>query len=107
MARSEKQKQKLFRIIEMMIEQTDEDHGLTVRDIISGLEEYGISAERKSIYDDMLTLGELGFDVITLPKKPPEYTLGTRPFELAELKLLVDAASPPSPRIDLLKCAKL
>ncbi len=91
MARSEKQKQKIFRIIEMMIEQTDESHGLTVKDIISRLEKYGISAERKSIYDDMLTLGELGFDVITLPKKPPEYTLGTRPFELAELKLLVDA----------------
>ena len=91
MARSENQKQKRFRIIEMMIEETDESHGLSVRDIISRLEKQGISAERKSVYDDMLTLGELGFDVITLPKKPPEYTLGTRPFELAELKMLVDA----------------
>ncbi len=91
MARSENQKQKLFRILEMLITETDEQHGLSVKDIISRLEAFGINAERKSIYDDILTIGELGFDVITLPKKPPEYTLATRPFELAELKMLVDA----------------
>ena len=91
MPRSERQKQKLLRILEMLMRETDEQHGLTMNDILSGLTSLGISAERKSIYDDLLTLGELGFDVITLPKRPPEYTLARRPFELAELKLLVDA----------------
>ena len=91
MPRSERQKQKLFRILEMLMRQTDEQHGLTMSEILAGLADLGISAERKSIYDDLLTLGELGFDVITLPKRPPEYTLARRPFELAELKLLVDA----------------
>lgn len=91
MARSEKQKQKLFRLLEIFREETDESHGLTMSQIISRLSDYGISAERKSIYDDILTLGELGYDVVTLPARPPKYTLLTRDFELGELKMLVDA----------------
>ncbi len=91
MPRSEKQKQKLIRLLEIFINETDESHGLSMKEILSRLDALGISAERKSIYDDIITLGELGFDIITLPEKPPKYTLAARPFELAELKLLVDA----------------
>ncbi|MBO5101829.1 MAG: WYL domain-containing protein [Clostridia bacterium] len=91
MARSERQKEKLYRLIEIFMRETDDTSGLTVKEIISALSEYGIKAERKSIYDDLLTLGELGFDIVTLPKRPPEYTLANRLFSLAELKLLTDA----------------
>jgi len=91
MARSEKQKEKLIRLMEILIRETDPEHGLSIKEIISALGEYGISAERKSIYDDILTLGSLGFCVDTLPKRPPEYTLSERFFELGELKLLTDA----------------
>jgi len=91
MARSEKQKQKLFRILELLIRHTDEEHGLSMAEIISGLSEMGIKAERKSVYDDFLTLGELGFRVDMLETRPPRYTLATRIFELGELKMLVDA----------------
>ena len=71
--------------------ETDEATGLSMPEIIDRLASYGISAERKSIYDDILTLGEVGYDVITLPTRPPKYTLATRPFDFAELKMLVDA----------------
>ena len=91
MARGANQKEKLFRILELFISETDESHGVSMSEIISALEKYGISAERKSIYDDMAALSSIGFDVITLPTKPPKYTLAERPFELAELKILVDA----------------
>ena len=91
MARSEKQKQKLFRLLEIFMRDTDESHGVSMSEIISALADYGISAERKSIYDDIITLGELGFDIVTLPTRPTRYTLVSRTFELAELKLLVDA----------------
>ena len=91
MPRGEKQKQKLYRLIEIFTRETDESHGLTMSEIISHLSEYGIAAERKSIYDDILTLGELGYDIVTLPTRPPKYTLRSRTFELAELKMLVDA----------------
>lgn len=91
MARSEKQKQKLLRVFEMLMRETDEEHGLTMTQIISRLGELGISAERKSIYDDFLVLEEIGYPVSKISAKPPEYTLDRRPLELAELKMLVDA----------------
>ena len=93
MARSEKQKQKLVRLIEILMRESDESHGLTMPEIISALSEYGITAERKSIYDDIITLGELGFDIVTLPTRPPKYTLATRHFEISELKMLADAVA--------------
>lgn len=93
MPRSENQKQKLVRLIEILMRETDEIHGLSMPEIISALAEYGITAERKSIYDDIITLGELGFNVITLPTRPPKYTLATRHFEISELKMLADAVA--------------
>ena len=91
MARSEKQKQKLFKILEMLIRETDEEHGLTMNEIISRLSAFGIKAERKSIYDDFLVLEDIGYPVSKKSTKPPSYYLEERIFELAELKMLVDA----------------
>lgn len=91
MAKSENQKQKLFRMLEIMMRHTDEEHGLTINEIISYLAEYGISAERKSIYSDFAVFEELGFSIVRLYGNPPTYTLAERIFELPELKLLVDA----------------
>ncbi len=93
MPKSEKQKQKLIRLLEIFMRETDESHGLTMPEIISALAEYGISAERKSIYDDIITLGELGFDIVTLPARPVKYSLLGRPFDTAELKILADAVA--------------
>ena len=91
MAKSEKQKQKLIRLLQVLMRETDEDHGISMSEIISRLNEYGISAERKSIYDDFLTLEDLGFYVSHTSTKPPRYKLDNKIFELAELKMLVDA----------------
>ena len=91
MARKENQKQKLFRLLEIFMRETDEEHGLSLAEIISRLEEYGICAERKSLYDDFITLGELGYEVTHTATRPPKYKLENRIFELAELKMLVDA----------------
>ena len=91
MPRSEKQKQKLFRLLEIFVRRTDMEHGITMSEIISALSDLGIKAERKSVYDDILTLGELGFEIDTLPTRPVSYCLCDGIFELAELKLLVDA----------------
>ena len=92
MARSEKQKEKLFRILEILMQRTDDEVGISMSELISVLDsEYGIHAERKSIYDDFLVLGELGFEVESIGGRPPKYTLCNRIFELAELKMLTDA----------------
>ncbi len=91
MARAENQKQKLLRLLEIFIRRTDDETGLTMNELIYALSEYGIAAERKSLYSDFVHLEALGFPVIRLGGNPPAYTLGERIFELPELKLLVDA----------------
>lgn len=91
MPRSEKQKQKLIRLLEIFMTRTDSRNGLSMPELISALGEYGINAERKSIYDDFLTLSELGFEVEKLDTRPPRYYISEPIFELAELKLLTDA----------------
>ena len=91
MAKRENQKVKLIKLLGLLMARTDMDEGLTLSEIIDGLAEEGISAERKSIYDDMQALSDLGFTVEKLPTRPTTYTLSERVFELAELKMLVDA----------------
>ncbi len=91
MAVSGNQKLKILYLMKMFTEQTDEDHSIRISDMISELEKYGISAERKSIYADIETLKIFGMDISMRKSKNTEYYLASREFELAELKLLVDA----------------
>ena len=71
---------------------TDEDHALTMPQILQELEKVDVTAERKSIYTDLQDLENLGVEV--LGEKSGKYTyykVVGRQFELPELKLLVDA----------------
>ena len=90
MPKSTKQKQKLFYILDYLRSQTDETHVVTTPQIIAYLEANGISAERKSIYNDIQTLNDYGFDIIRIDGPKGGYRLLSREFELAEVKLLVD-----------------
>lgn len=89
MAKGANQKKKLFCILQFLERESDELHPVSTERIIEYLAANDISAERKSIYDDMQALQDLGYDVISCGRKG--YYLGAREFELAELKLLVDA----------------
>ena len=92
MAKSSGQKLKLLYLIKMLEENTDENHPMSTPDIIRYLEGKGIHAERKSIYNDMECLTEFGYDVVQVQSRlGGGYYLGSREFELPELKLLVDA----------------
>lgn len=92
MPKSSNQKLKLLSIVRMLQENTDEDHLMTTQEIIDRLAAEGISAERKSIYDDMEQLVNFGYDIIQVRSRTNGgYYLAGRDFELAELKLLVDA----------------
>ncbi|MBO6089420.1 MAG: WYL domain-containing protein, partial [Lachnospiraceae bacterium] len=94
MAKGNNQKFKLIYLIKILERLTDEEHSLTMSQIISELESMDISAERKSVYSDLEALRELGYDVIGDDSgRYYGYFLGERTFELAELKLLVDSVS--------------
>ena len=90
-AKSSNQKTKLLHLYQLLLRQTDEDHPITVAQMIEALEQYGIKAERKSIYDDMEALRTFGLDVQSRKGKNPGWFVGARDFELPELKLLMDA----------------
>lgn len=89
--RSSQQKLKLLYLMRILLERTDEEHPLTVQELIDALTAYGISAERKSIYDDIDCLIAYGLDVCVVKNKSNGYFIASREFELPELKLLVDS----------------
>ena len=92
MPKGTNQKFKLYRLAQLMLEQTDDEHYITMPEILAGLGNYGITADRKSIYQDLKDLEVLGIEVEGEPDgKGYHYHVVSRPFELPELKLLVDA----------------
>ncbi|MCD8347975.1 MAG: WYL domain-containing protein, partial [Lachnospiraceae bacterium] len=92
MAKGSNQKLKIMYLMKILLEQTDETHSISMPEIISALEQYGITAERKSIYNDMESLRQFGMDIIGEQRdRTYYYHVGKRQFELAELKLLVDS----------------
>jgi len=92
MPKGTKQKFKLIYIIKYLLENTDENHKVTMPDILKYLQGYDITAERKGIYNDIETIRELGIDVVGEKiGRNFFYYIASRDFEIAELKLLVDA----------------
>ena len=91
MPKSSNQKLKLLYLMKYLMEKSDEEHPLSVADMIEELARYDIKAERKSIYDDLEALRLFGLDVVQSRGKTTGYYIGARDFELAELKLLVDS----------------
>ncbi len=92
MPKGSNQKLKLYRLAQIMLENTDDDHYMTMPEIMNALEAYDITADRRTIYTDLRDLEKLGIEVEgeTAGNKY-HYHVVDRPFELPELKLLVDA----------------
>ncbi|MCR5676119.1 MAG: WYL domain-containing protein [Lachnospiraceae bacterium] len=92
MPKGTNQKLKLYYLGRIMLEKTDEEHSLTMPQIKAYLEEYGVTADRKSLYDDLRALEVLGIEV-TGEKNGRDfyYYVSNKQFEIAELKLLTDA----------------
>ena len=89
MPRNAHQKEKLLVLLNILKRRTDDAHPISVPALIAELEKENISAERKSIYDDIAVLQDRGYDIELTRGKG--YYLASREFELPELKLLVDA----------------
>lgn len=92
MAKGSHQKLKLLYLAQILMRETDEEHGLTIAQLQARLEQCGVSADRKTLYLDMEELRQFGLDVVgEKTGKAFTYRLLSRSFELAELKLLVDS----------------
>ena len=91
MANQPNSKLKLLYLLQIFQEKTDEEHGLSTQEIIEALAERGIDAARKSVYRDIEVLREAGFDIEMRREPYTVYALRSRPLDIEEMVLLVDA----------------
>lgn len=85
------QKSRILYLMKILCEQTDEDHAMSIGEIIKELAVYGFKAERKSLYSDIETLREFGIDISMYARR--KYFVAQRSWQLPELRLLIDAVS--------------
>lgn len=87
-----KAKLRPFYVAKMLYEQTDEDHYLTIVQIMEQLErDYAISTSRGTVSDDIKALQALGVEIEVESSTQNRYYMIGRRFDLPELKTLIDA----------------
>ena len=91
MSGNAKGKLRTLYIMQMLQDETDDEHGLSMTAIISRLADLGMTADRKTVYTDLDTLREFGLHIGTAQRNPVEYYLESRDFKFDELMLMVDA----------------
>ena len=92
MAKSVNQKLKILYEMEYLLHASDEAHPVTVSQLREELCRHGITAEHRTILEDMEALRVFGLDIVkTGNNRYAAYYVASRDFELPELKLLVDS----------------
>lgn len=86
-------KQRPFRLLKYLYENTDEEHPISTTELVRIFVAEDAHAKRKTVKDDIDVLVGEGFDVVTVRGRNNSFFLGTRKFELPEVKLLIDAVS--------------
>ena len=84
-------RERLLIVLRYLLEKSDSSHPVGTEELIAHLEEYGISADRRAIYEDIRSLSASGYDITQLKGHVFGYYISSRTFENAELKLLVDS----------------
>lgn len=88
------EKGRLLFLERYLLDHTDDDHPVTTAELIRVYEENGFNANRDTIRDDVEVLNAAGVEVLSgRVGRGKGYHIGARLFELAELKMLVDAVS--------------
>ncbi len=89
MPKTENNKLRLLYLRDYLLHNTDEEHPVSVPQMIEALEKLGLSVERKTIYDDLRLLGTEGYGM-DLIRTGRNYFVGERDFSTEEIRLLVD-----------------
>ena len=89
MSEVNKQRLKLLYLMKIFSEDTDDEHMLTLPQIIGKLKAYGVDVERKTLYQDFVLLRDFGFDIVRVKtQRNHYYHIGNREFEQPELKMM-------------------
>ena len=91
MGKSADSKLRLLYLMRYLLRETDEAHPAGIADMLEELGRYGITANRKTVYDDLEALKLFGLDLVSAKSHSTGYYVASRDFELPELKLLVDS----------------
>ena len=91
MARNENQKIKLLKIWDILKNHSDEENPMSTNELIERLTKVDILVERKALYEDIKKLNEFGYEVLSVKKKSNYYYVLDSQFDIAEVKLLMDA----------------
>ena len=93
MSEEKNKKGRLLALQQYFYRYTDEAHPASTAELIAAMEKQGYKANRKTIKDDIDILVAFDIDIVTNVSKGNSFFMGTRQFEVPELKLLVDAVS--------------
>lgn len=91
MAGSDNQKLKILYIWDYLQKNSHQDKPVRANELIEMLDRHNIRCDRKTVYSDIAALQEFGVDILLQPGKNGGYYIGSRNFQLPELKLLIDA----------------
>ena len=81
-------KQRPFRLLKYLYENTDENHAVSTPELVRIFQVEDAHASRKTIKDDIDVLIGEGFDIVTVRSRNNSFFLGSRRFELPEIRLL-------------------
>lgn len=83
---------KMLKLMELLRQETDEQHPLPTNEICSRLAEMGITCDRRTLYKDIALLNDQGFEVMwRWVGKEKGYYIEDRSFSVPELKIMIDA----------------
>lgn len=92
MANENIRKVKLLKLLELLRQNTDEDHPMSTAQIATSLSQMGITFDRRTISQDIITLNELGYEIMSVMRGHDKcYYVEDRSFSIPELKILIDA----------------
>lgn len=92
MPQDNNQKIKLVKIMEILHQETDEDHPMRCADLCDRLNEIGISSNKQTLGRDIRALNDYGYEVMTkMVGHDKAFYISDRSFSVPELKILIDA----------------
>ena len=84
-------KERLIELLKLLYAATDEDHQLSTAEIVANFAEKDVPTDRSTVKADIDVLNKCGIEILATRGTQTRYYFSDRQFELAELKLLVDA----------------
>lgn len=92
MAEEKNQKIKLMKIMEILRQETDEEHPMTKVELAARLVAMNVSCSPRSLIRDIKLLNEQGYEIMErLMGHEKGYFVCDRSFSVPELKILIDA----------------